>query len=66
MMCLGLKMKPSFNDFLTVSNALYDAEVPLDRRMMYYFKISWWRHPLKRYKQKKQLRDLLVTTDDNS
>lgn len=56
--------EPSYEEILKARNALATAEVPMDNRVMYYFVISWWRHPIKRYKQKRAIKELLVTTLD--
>lgn len=53
-----------YKNFLEVNKALESAETPIDRRTMYYYKISWWRHPIKRYRQKQKIKKLLSTDWD--
>ena len=59
--------KPSneelYANFLEVNKSLMETEVPERNRVMYYKVYNWWRHPIKRYKQKRDIKKLLVTTD---
>jgi len=50
----------AYKNFLEIHESLKNAEVPLDRRVMYYYVISWWRHPIKRYRQKKNIKRLVA------
>lgn len=45
-----------YDEFLRLNQELQDAEVPTEGRYAYYFVYSWWRHPIKRFKQKRLLR----------
>lgn len=56
--------EPTYEDYLAVDKALQDAEVPVNDRFMYYYRLSWWRHPIKRYKQKRFYRHILTTMDN--
>ena len=56
--------EPNYEDILEVAKLLNEAEVPIDRRTMYFYQISWWRHPIKRYKQKRYYSHILQTTDE--
>lgn len=48
-----------YEEFIRLSKALQDAEVPEDNRVMYYLKYSWWRHPIKRFKQWQTIRKIV-------
>jgi len=50
-----------YKNIKDIHESLMNAEVPLDRRVMYYYVISWWRHPIKRYVQKKNIKKLVAT-----
>lgn len=50
-----------YADLLAVHEALEDAEVPMNNRFMYYLKYSWWRHPIKRWRQRRWEREILAT-----
>lgn len=47
-----------YEDFLAVQDVLTKANVPIDGRVMYYVVISWWRHPTKRWNQKRELKHI--------
>lgn len=51
-------MMDLYQNFLEVSKALQDAEVPTENRVMYYFVPSWWRHPIRRYRRWQEIRKL--------
>lgn len=54
------KPEPSvYDEIIRLSKELQDAEVPTDNRVMYYYVWSWWRHPIKRWKQKRLLKRLV-------
>lgn len=55
-----------YENFLEVQKSLVEAGTPVDNRVMYYFVISWWRHPIKRWRQKRNLRYILQTTDEEA
>lgn len=50
-------------DILAVHQALIEAETPETERCLYYIKYSWWKHPIMRFRQFRQVRKLLVTDD---
>jgi hypothetical protein len=57
----GLTKDPNadpYQEILKAAKALQDAEVPTEDRIAYYYVYSWWRHPIKRYKQWKLIRHL--------
>lgn len=47
-----------YHQFLEIAQALDDADVPTENRVMYYYLWSWWRHPIKRWRQKQALKKL--------
>lgn len=47
-----------YEEFLKLNEALMAADVPTENRVMYYYVYSWWRHPIKRFKQRRTIKKL--------
>jgi hypothetical protein len=48
----------AYKEFIRLAKELQDAKVPTENRVMYYRIISWWRHPIKRWRQIREIKKL--------